>query len=158
MANLSAECRSRKINFDMYSFFVWLSDKYKPNHIYIFTGYLEKYANEYENNKTIGYQYIFKEAVYNKDEQKIKANCDVDIAIQGTFDATQNNLEKAILVTSDGDFASLVKFWQEHGVSTLVVSPASGRECSYLLRRITTVIFLSQIIDKFRSEKALNRD
>lgn len=162
MANLSAEIKKKEINFDMKSFYIWLHDRYEPDHVYIFTGFLEKYIQEYEANKLFGYEYIFKEAVYNKDEQKIKANCDVDIAIQGTCNTLQDKLHLAVLVTSDGDFASLIKFWHQYNIKTYVISPAEPDRCSYLLKRITAVIFMNQVIQRFiknvDNEKALNED
>ncbi len=158
MANLAAECKSKDISINMEYFYIWLCDKYKPDDIYLFIGYLEKYKDEYKENEVIGYKYIFKEAVYNKDEKKIKANCDVDIAIHGTLDKTEKDLEFAVLVTSDGDFASLVKFWQSREVIVRIVSPADPSRCSYLLKRIAPVTYLIQIVGKIINEKALNED
>ena len=158
MANLSAECRFKNISINMQSLYVWLHDKYKANSVYICTGYLEKYKEEYEQNKYIGYTYIFKEAVYNKDEQKIKANCDVDIAIHGTVHTLEDNLHTAILISSDGDFASLIKFWQERGVIAKVISPAEPDRCSYLLKKNAPVTYLGQVLHRFINEKALNED
>ena len=153
MANLSAECKLKSYNIDYEKFFVWFSDKYKYDNIFLFTGFLEKYTHTYEVNKIIGYKYFFKEAVFNKDENKIKANCDVDIAIHGTIDTIENNLNEAILVTSDGDFASLVKFWKERSVKVRIISPADGERCSYLLKKDNnSVTYLSQIIDKITKE------
>ena len=159
-ANLFAECKSKDIALDMKRFYVWLSDKYKPDNIFIFTGFLEKYKTDYLKNQEIGYSYIFKEAIYNNDEKKIKANCDVDITIQAVLDVIKNDLLFSVLITSDGDFASLVKFMQSHNVEIRVVSPSDPHRCSYLLKRIVPVTYLYQIKNKIvlENEKALNRD
>lgn len=128
---------------------MFLKNKYKPDNVIIFTGYLEKYKYVYEQNKKIGYTYIFKEAVFNKEENKIKANCDVDISIKGVLDKLENNLEKSLLVTSDGDFASLVKFWKDRKVKVKIFSPAESSRCSYLLKKDNnSVVYMSQVLNK----------
>ena len=143
----------------MLSFFVWLSDTHNTSNICIFTGYLRKYEQEYKANKEIGYSYVFKDAVYNKEKAKIKANCDVDIAIDGTMDGIENNLEKAILITSDGDFLSLIRFWQSRNIQVKLLSPADAEKCSYLLKKINIpTTFLNQVMKKFTNEKALDED
>ena len=159
MANLYAECRRKDIVLNFESMFNWLKDKYKSDHIYIFTGYLEKYVNHYYANEAIGYKYVFKEAVFNIDENKIKANCDVDIAIHGTLDTIENNLKKALLISSDGDFLSLLKFWISREVKVAILSPADPNKCSYLLKKDNIPItYLKQVIDRFTNEKALDED
>ncbi|MES2623050.1 MAG: NYN domain-containing protein [Patescibacteria group bacterium] len=161
MANLMSECRVKNIIIDMNSFYVWINDVYKATDVTIFTGYLSKYASEYRLNKKIGYTYIFKEAVFNKDESKIKANCDVDIAIEGAIDCVENYLDMAVLISSDGDFLSLIKFWQSRNIKVRLISPADPNKCSYLLKRINIpTTYLSQVVEKFiyTNEKALDED
>ena len=54
MANLSAECRSKEISINMEHLYIWLRDKYKPDNIYLFTGYLEKYKDQYNSKLSFG--------------------------------------------------------------------------------------------------------
>lgn len=159
MANLYSECKSKDLLLNMDSMFKWLTDKYYTKDIYIFTGYLAKYENQYQINERIGYVYVFKEAIFNKDERKIKANCDVDIAIKGTVDTIEYGLTRVVLVTSDGDFLSLINFWKDRKVDVKIISPADPERCSYLLKKDNTPItYLRQIIDRFINEKALDED
>ncbi len=81
-----------------------------------------------------GFTLIFKEVVYDN-EGKVKGNCDADLVLKATRDAYENSFEKAILVSSDGDYAGLVKFLQEREKFLAVVSPATSRKCSILLKR-----------------------
>lgn len=152
MANLSIESRKKNIIIDMFLMYTWLIDKYVADEVYIFTGYLNKYKEEYDTNSKIGYKYIFKEVIFNKDEYKIKANCDVDIAIQGTIDTINHNLNRAILITSDGDFLSLIKFWLSKIVIVSIISPANPDKCSYLLkkRQFTYNIFKSNSFKNYK--------
>ncbi len=164
LANLTIETKKRNEEIDFHKFYIWLKGKYKPENIFIFTGFLEKYNSIYEENKKIGYKYIFKEAIFNKEEAKIKANCDVDISIKGTVDTIENNLSEAILITSDGDFASLVKFWKERGVLVKIISPSDPNRCSYLLKKDNnSVTYIKQVIslirkEELKNEKALDED
>ena len=159
MANLYSECRSKDLDLNMDSMFKWLTDKYCTKEVYVFTGYLAKYENQYQINEEIGYKYIFKEALFNKDENKIKANCDVDIAIKGVTDTVEDNLFRAVLITSDGDFLSLINFWKNRNVDVRIISPANPEKCSYLLKKDNTpIIYLRQVINRFINEKALDED
>ena len=44
-------------------------------------------------------------------------------------------MSKAVLVTSDGDYTPLVKFWLEKGQLEVILSPAPDEKCSLLLKR-----------------------
>ena len=46
----------------------------------------------------------------------------------------------AILVSSDGDYAPLVRFYQEKGIPITIVSPAPIKKCSWLLRKTNAPI------------------
>jgi uncharacterized LabA/DUF88 family protein len=153
MANMAAEYKNKNIEIDFSRLFIFLKNKYKSDNIYIFTGYMEKYKYLYDQNISIGFNYIFKDAVFNKDENKIKANCDVDIAINGTIDTVEKNLSEAILISSDGDFASLVKFWKDRGVQVKILSPVDPNRCSYLLKKDNnSVSYMFQILSKIVKE------
>lgn len=48
-------------------------------------------------------------------------------------DFYEKKYDKAVIVSSDGDYAELVHFLKENGVLRMVVSP--NKKCSYLLRK-----------------------
>ena len=52
---------------------------------------------------------MFKEVIYDGDG-KAKGNCDADLVLQATRDAYEDKFGSAIIVSSDGDYAGLVKF------------------------------------------------
>ncbi len=159
MANLNHACRMKGIILNMEALYTWFKHRFNAQIIYIFTGYLQNYEQEYLLNKQLGYVYIFKEAVFNIDEGKIKANCDVDIAIQGIADIFEINLSSAVLVSSDGDFLSLIRFWQSRNILVRLLSPADSEKCSYLLKKINIPItYMNQVMNKFINEKALDED
>lgn len=82
-ANFTNENRKAVRDISYERFYKWLKDKYVADKVILFTGYLKSKENKYEFIKATGYQYIFKEAVFNNDENKIKANCDADICVEG---------------------------------------------------------------------------
>ena len=81
-----------------------------------------------------GFTLVFKEVIYDGDG-KVKGNCDADLVLRATRDAYENTFKKAILVSSDGDYAGLVKFLVEKDKFLAVVSPAIVKKCSILLKR-----------------------
>ena len=77
---------------------------------------------------------IFKEVVYDGDG-KPKGNCDADLVLQATRDAYENKFDEVIIVSSDGDYASLIKFLKERGKLKAILSPHTQNLCSILLKR-----------------------
>ena len=78
-----------------------------------------------------GFELVFKEIVERADS-KPKGNVDAELVLQAMIDF--NQYEKAVIVTSDGDFACLVKHLDEKQKLERVLSP--DREgCSALLKK-----------------------
>jgi uncharacterized LabA/DUF88 family protein len=119
---------------DYARFRVWLSEKYGVNCAYIFIGLIPKYKDLYNYLQKSGFTLIFKEVVYN-DIGRPKGNCDADLVLQAVSDMYENKFEKAVLVSSDGDYAGLVNFLEERKKILFVLSPGSEKKCSILLKR-----------------------
>lgn len=113
---------------------VWLSEKYGVQHAYLFLGLVPKYKNLYVYLQEAGYTLIFKEVTYDGNG-KVKGNCDADIVVRAMRDAYENIFDKTILVSSDGDYASLVLFLIEKVKLEAVLLPAISKKCSILLKR-----------------------
>ncbi|MHB8913549.1 MAG: NYN domain-containing protein [Minisyncoccota bacterium] len=144
-ANLHNGTKSLSWDFDYKRFRVWLRDKYVVEQAYIFIGMMPKYAQLYTRLQEQGYTLIFKEVIYDGDG-KAKGNCDADLVVAAMQDAYENKFEKAILVSSDGDYAPLVKFLLTKGKMLTVISPYETRKCSVLLKR--TGVKISYIADQ----------
>src|SRR5690242_19678853 len=93
---------------DYRKFRVWLREKHGVQQAYLFLGMMPKYADMYTSLQEKGYTLIFKEVTYDG-TGKAKGNCDADIVVKAMQDAYEHAFEKALLVASDGDYASLVK-------------------------------------------------
>lgn len=138
-ANLHRGIGSFGWKLDYARFRVWLSDKYGVNRAYIFIGLIPKYKDLYTYLQEAGFTLVFKEVVYDGDG-KPKGNCDADLVLQAARDTYENKFDTAVIVSSDGDYASLVKFLVEHGKLRTILSPHTKDLCSILLKRTNAPI------------------
>ena len=145
---------------DYARFRVWLTEKYKIKNAYIFIGLIPRYKELYKYLQESGFTLVFKEVVYDGDG-KPKGNCDADLVLQAARDAYENKFEKAIIISSDGDYASLVKFLKERGKLKTILSPHTKDLCSILLKRTNvSIAYLNdqRSILEVKKEKAPNAD
>ena len=139
-ANLYNGIKSLGWELDYIRFRNWLAEKYLVKRAYLFIGLVPKYKDLYTHLQEAGFTLIFKETTYDG-EGKIKGNCDADLVLRATRDYYENNFNKAIIVTSDGDYSSLVKFLdEEKNKIRIILSPANEEKCSILLKRTNVPI------------------
>ena len=104
-----------------------------------------------------GFEIIFKEISQDKNE-KPKGNVDVDLTLT-TVDLLLE-YDKAILITSDGDFASLVNYLEDKVKFKVVLSP-NRKKTSFLLRKACgwkkTIKYLIDIKHFIEKEKDENK-
>lgn len=144
-ANLHNGAKSLPWDFDYERFRVWLREKYAVEHAYLFIGMMPKYARLYAKLQAQSYILMFKEVVYDNNG-KAKGNCDADLVVAAMQDACENTVDNAVLVSSDGDYAPLVKFLLAREKMLAVVSPYETLKCSVLLKR--TGVKISYIEDQ----------
>ena len=133
-ANLHKGLGSLGWNMDYGRFRVWLTEKYGIKRAYIFIGLIPKYKELYKYLQESGFTLVFKEVIYDGDG-KPKGNCDADLVLQAAQDTYENKFDKAIIVSSDGDYASLVKFLNGREKLKVILSPHTKNLCSILLKR-----------------------
>lgn len=119
---------------DYSKFRVWLREKFKVETAYIFLGNIPKYSKLYAYLQECGYILIFKEVVYDPNG-KAKGNCDADLVLKMIQDYYEKRCHKSLLVSSDGDYSSLVSFLLSRSQMKGVLSPANEKKCSILLKR-----------------------
>lgn len=159
-ANLHRGVLNLGWKLDYRRFRVWLKDKYSVDTAYLFIGLIPKYKELYTYLQKAGYTLIFKEVIYDN-FGKAKGNCDADLVLQTVCDVYEKNCEIAVIVTSDGDYAGLVKFLQKKGILKAVLSPAPPEKCSILLKRTGAVISYlddQKSILEIQKEKAPGED
>lgn len=117
---------------DWKRFRIYLQEKFSVQVAYIFLGYIKEYASLYLALEKAGYTLIFKEILMLRNSNKIKGNIDAELVLQAMID--YEKFDQAILVTSDGDFACLVRYFVHHGKLAYVLS-AHTKWCSALLKK-----------------------
>ncbi|MFH1956427.1 MAG: NYN domain-containing protein [Patescibacteria group bacterium] len=132
-ANLHKSVIDLGWQLDYRRFRIWLSEKYAVKRAYIFIGLVPKYKDLYTFLQEAGFTLVFKETTYDGDG-KVKGNCDAELVLKAAIDYFEKKFDGAILVSSDGDYACLVKFFKEKNIFHTVISP--DNKCSFLLRKL----------------------
>lgn len=129
--NINLGIQSIGWRLDWKRFRVYLKDKYRVGKAYLFIGYIPENQDLYTSLQSFGYVLVFKPVLKNKDGE-VKDNVDADLVLQAMIDFKK--YEKAVIVTSDGDFYSLVDYLYKKGKLDAVLSPREDR-CSALLKK-----------------------
>lgn len=118
---------------DYKSFHSWLRDKFWVSKAILFMWLVHKYVDLYNYLQSIWYDIVFRPTLTNKD-WKTKWNVDWELILQISSDYYENKLEKAILVSWDGDYHCIVNFLKLKKVSISIISP-NKKYLSYLLKK-----------------------
>jgi uncharacterized LabA/DUF88 family protein len=141
---LEKEVEALEVELDLNEFPVYLREKHAVKVAYYFIGYVPKCKSLYDQLGRQGYKLIFKEVATHEDE--IKGNVDVNLTLQSMVD--YNNYAKAVIITSDGDYACLVEYLHDKGkLECLIACSRGGR--SYLLRKLhdkIRIFYLDDIV------------
>lgn len=108
----------------------YLDEKYKVTKAFYFIGYIEKNKRLYKYLETCNYELVFR-ITTGKDDY-IKGNVDVDLTVKSLIEI--GNYNKAIVVTSDGDFYPLIQALINKDKLEAVLS-VTRNKCSRLLRK-----------------------
>ena len=129
--NVHLGIKSLGWKLDWAKFRVYLKEKYKVSEAYLFIGFMHDNQTLYEHLQKAGFILIFKPLVFTEDGVA-KGNCDADLVLHTILKI--NEYTKAIIVSSDGDFYSLVRHLYEKGKLEMVLS-AHVETCSKLLKK-----------------------
>lgn len=110
---------------------MYLKEKYRVENAYTFLGRVSEYEGLYTALQEFGYIVVLKDVARTKDG-KVKGNVDVDLTVKVWRE--EHTFERAVIVTSDGDFAALVEFLRQKNKLLRVLSP-SPKGCSALLKK-----------------------
>jgi uncharacterized LabA/DUF88 family protein len=128
--NLHLGVKAQGWKVDWGRFRRYLAEKYGVGEALLFIGYLPEREDTYRRLEILGYKLVFKPAVRDA-AGKVKANIDADLVLAAA--RRWDEYDHAVLVSSDGDFYSLVRAWREEGKLLAVLSP--GIRASHLLNR-----------------------
>jgi uncharacterized LabA/DUF88 family protein len=140
--NLNATIQNLGWKIDWRKFRKFLNDKYKVNQAFMFIGYVPEFEDMYEYLHDAGFNIVLKQTYDmtkprteddNTDDEKtaekaaekerhIKGNVDTELVLWAMKELP--NYDKAVLVSGDGDFYSLVEYLEEQGKLHKILTPS----------------------------------
>ncbi len=136
---------------DFLRFRRYLLEKYSVTTAYLFIGFVPANQDLYSSLQKMGYVLVFKPTIPDKDGH-IKGNIDADLVLQAMVD--YEKYDQAVIVTSDGDFYSLVKYLYDRKKLKFVMS-SYVKTCSVLLRKAARerIIFMNNLRKKLEYKR-----
>ena len=116
---------------DWVCFRIYLKHKYDVVDAYLFIGFIPEHNDMYDELQKAGFILKFKPVLPNGDGS-VKGNVDADLVLQAMID--YKNYDRAVIVSSDGDFYSLARYLHNNKKLFAVLSP-HRKKCSSLLRK-----------------------
>jgi len=149
--NLNLGIQALGWRLDFKRFRIYIKEKYKADRAYIFIGYLPEHQDLYNSLQEYGYVLVFKPIV-RREYGNIKGNVDAELVLQTMID--YEKYDKAIIITSDGDFYCLVRYLYNKKKLKMVLSP-NNEKCSILLKRAAKekINFLDNLRERLQYEK-----
>lgn len=144
--NVNLGIKSLGWKLDWRRFRIYLKEKYHIIVAYLFIGYVPANQDLYSSLQEDGYVLVFKPTLPDKNGE-IKGNIDADLVLKALVDFQK--YDKAVIVTSDGDFYSLVKHLYKNKKLRCVISPYV-KTCSALLKKTARekIVFMSNLRQK----------
>lgn len=149
--NLNLGIQKMGWKLDYKKFRIYLREKYAVEKAYMFIGFVALNQKLYDKLQESGFILKFKPTI-SDDSGKIKGNVDADIVLSTMIE--WDNYEKAVIVSSDGDFYSLVTHLYENSKLKIVMSPDKN-ECSSLLKQTAKekIQFMNNLNNKLEYKK-----
>lgn len=133
-------------SLDYKRFRVYLSEHYGVVKAYYFIGYVPEMNDLYISLQSYGFVLVHKPVLKLKNG-RVKGNVDAELVLQTMID--YSNYEKAVIVTSDGDFYCLVNYLQRMGKLESLLAPSKAG-CSHLLKKAagSRIAFMDNLREK----------
>lgn len=130
----------------------YLNDKYRVTKAYLFIGFMPEHNDIYDELQQAGFILKFKPVLPNG-KDGVKGNVDADMVLQAMIDFEK--YDKAVLVSSDGDFYSLARHLYDAEKLEAVLSP-HRKTCSSLLRKSAKdkMVYMDTLQDKIGKRKS----
>lgn len=149
--NLNLGIQKLGWKLDYRKFRIYLAEKYGVKKAYIFIGFVTLNQSLYDRLQEAGFILKFKPTIPD-DGGKIKGNIDADLVLRAALEL--NDYDEAVIVSSDGDFYSLVQYLYENGKLAAVLSP-DIKNCSSLLKQTAKekMQFMNELRNKLEYKK-----
>lgn len=110
--NLNKAIQSQGWSLDYREFRKYLEEKYNVKKAYMFIGLITTNQSLYSALQDFGYHLVFKPTIANKFGE-VKGNVDAEMVLYAVTLLNQYN--KAVIVSGDGDFYTMVQYLQSKG-------------------------------------------
>lgn len=144
--NLNLGIRSLGWKLDLKKFRLYLKNKYNINKAFLFIGHVDGNEKLYTSLQMYGYIVIFKPTLEHKTNGQvvIKGNVDAELVLHAMIE--EQNYNKAIIVSGDGDFHCLIEYLNTKRKLLRVLVP--NEKYSSLIRRYNRYIIQIQTLRK----------
>jgi len=149
--NLNLGIQKLGWKLDYTKFRIYLKEKYGIKKAYLFIGFVALNQNLYDSLQEAGFVLRFKPTIPDENG-KIKGNVDADLVLRAVLEIKE--YDKAVIVSSDGDFYSLVQHLYEANKLRSVLSP-DKKNCAVLLRQSAKekIIYMDNLRKKLEYKK-----
>ena len=137
--NLNVSVQRLGWKVDWRKFRQFLSDKYGVEKAFMFIGYVPEFEDMYKQLHEAGYLIVLKPTFdmtkprpenseksgkkdKTEDEKHVKGNIDADLVLWAMKEV--NNYDKALIVSGDGDFYTLVEYLKENNKLLKLLAPS----------------------------------
>jgi uncharacterized LabA/DUF88 family protein len=128
--NVHLNIGSQGWNLNWGRFRVYLREHYGVSNAYLFIGFVDGNNHLYKSLQEAGFICIFKPTLQYKDGTT-KGNCDAEMVLHAMIEYP--HFDKAVIVTGDGDFHCLVKYFVEQDKLASLLIP-NRKQYSALLK------------------------
>jgi uncharacterized LabA/DUF88 family protein len=134
--NLNVSTQKLGWKVDWRKFRSFLAESYGVTKAYMFIGYMPEHEDMYEQLHESGYAVVLKPTFdmtkprvelenegqqEKEDEKPVKGNIDADLVLWAMKELA--NYDKAVIVSGDGDFYSLVEYLEQQGKLRKLLAP-----------------------------------
>lgn len=145
--NLYHGAADQGIGFDYGKLRLYLRNAWNAKKAFLFIGYVPANTALYNMLQAAGFTLVFKPTVayVEEDKETVKGNVDAELVLHASA-IEYNNYDKAIIISSDGDFACLVEFLKENNKLEKIITPTA--KYSKLLKPYNDYILPLKVIKK----------
>ena len=147
-ANLYFGVKAQGWKIDYKKLRLYLKNKYGVGKAFIFIGWVEKNQQLYDHLRRDGFELVFKPTVSYLESGSLthKGNVDAEMVLHAAA-VEYSNYDQAVIITSDGDFACLIKFLLKRQKLRKIITP-TDRYSSLLGRYRDHIVLIKHIRPK----------
>jgi uncharacterized LabA/DUF88 family protein len=135
--NLFRSIDSQGWNLDYSKLYFYLQKKHKADQVFIFIKYYQFQKEFCHELRKIGFIIVFgenKQKVTENNKIFIKSNIDADLIVHCMANFAENQKFRLIILTADGDFIPLIKYFEKYSHFISFISPNTKDKTSQYLK------------------------